>query len=77
MVLTPLNGGESLWYALVLKFKSTINEVEYEALITGLCLAWGICFDALRVKCDSQLVVNQVKGEYQAKEVLDGGKDVG
>lgn len=44
------------------------NDVEYEALIIGLIIANGVGTTSLRVRCDSQLVVNQVKGEYATKE---------
>lgn len=43
------------------------NEVEYEALVTRFCLVRGVYATSLRIKYDSQLVVNQVKGEYVVK----------
>lgn len=67
MALTPPNRGEPYQYALALTFKTMNKEVEYEAIITGLPLARGIGVDNFRVKCESQLVINEVKGEYQAK----------
>lgn len=39
LVLTSPNRGESLRYAMVLPFKTTKNEAEYEALIVGLGIA--------------------------------------
>lgn len=63
MVLTPLDGGAPLRYALVLTFKATKNEAKYEAVIIGLRLAKGLGVASLHVYCDSQLVLNQVKGE--------------
>lgn len=42
LVLTPLDGGESLRYALVLNFMATNNEAEFESIITCLRLAEGI-----------------------------------
>lgn len=59
--------GKPLRYALALTFKGTNNEAEYEALTISLHLARLIGVYILRVKYDSQLVVNQVKGDYQAK----------
>lgn len=59
--------GEPLRYALVLTFKATDNEVEYETFIMGLRLPKGVGAASLKVYCNSQLVVNQVKGEYAAK----------
>lgn len=66
-MLTPPNRGEPLRYALILTFKATNNEAEHEALITGLIITKGVGVASLKVYCDSQLVVNQVKGEYITK----------
>ena len=44
--------------ALHFRFSVSNNEVEYEALITGLCLARELQVHNLRVYNDSQLVVN-------------------
>nr|XP_016495285.1 PREDICTED: uncharacterized protein LOC107814390 [Nicotiana tabacum] len=46
----------------------TNNEVEYEALIAGLELAWGLDSKDIKIKCESQLVVNQVYGIFETKE---------
>lgn len=46
----------------------TNNEVEYETVIIGLRLALEYGASHLRLCCDSQLVVNQVKGTFQIKE---------
>uniref|UniRef100_A0A2N9EKU0 Uncharacterized protein n=1 Tax=Fagus sylvatica TaxID=28930 RepID=A0A2N9EKU0_FAGSY len=55
-------------YALQLRFRATNNEAEYEALLAGLKLSKNMGIENLTVKSDSQLVVGQVKGEYEAKE---------
>uniref|UniRef100_A0A2N9I556 RNA-directed DNA polymerase n=1 Tax=Fagus sylvatica TaxID=28930 RepID=A0A2N9I556_FAGSY len=55
-------------YALQLHFRATNNEGEYEALLAGLKLSKSMGIKALTVKSDSQLIVGQVKGEYEAKE---------
>jgi ribonuclease HI len=55
-------------YALQLRFRATNNEAEYEALLTGLQLSKSMGIKALIVKSDSQLIVGQMKGEYEAKE---------
>ena len=60
--------GRSLYYALRLEFPSTNNEAEYEALIAGLRIAKELNIKMLLIFSDSQLVVCQVKKEYQAKE---------
>ncbi|XP_019231643.1 PREDICTED: uncharacterized protein LOC109212449 [Nicotiana attenuata] len=46
----------------------TNNEAEYETLIVGLELAQGLESEVIEIKCDSQLVVNQVYGIFDAKE---------
>ena len=51
-----------------LKYNTTNNAAEYEALLTGLKLAIEVRAEHLKVYSDSQLVVNQVKGTYQVKE---------
>ncbi|XP_057450055.1 uncharacterized protein LOC130741226 [Lotus japonicus] len=46
--------------SLKFEFRASNNQVEYEALIAGV--------QRLYIKGDSQLVVKQVKGEYQVKD---------
>jgi ribonuclease HI len=46
-----------------LEFKTTNNMAEYEALIFGLNTALSLGVRQLLVKCDSQLIIEQVKGE--------------
>lgn len=65
LVLTPPNGCDPLRCSLALTFKVKNNEEEYEALITGLCLVGGIGVDTQ--KCDSQRVLNQVKGDTRVR----------
>ena len=50
--------------ALRLNFKASNNESEYEALIAGLRSAQRLGATELLVFCDSQLVTNQLSGEY-------------
>ena len=47
---------------------TTNNEVEYEALITGLKLAKMLMARRIVLQADSQLIVEQVKGVYEARE---------
>ena len=49
------------------EFKATNNEAEYEALPARMGVAEALEADFLLTKSDSQLVVNQVLGVYQAK----------
>ncbi|XP_043705383.1 uncharacterized protein LOC122655236 [Telopea speciosissima] len=55
-------------YALRFEFQTTNNGAEYEALIARLKLAQSLMVRNIAVHSDSQLIVNQVKGEYEAKE---------
>ncbi|KAH7840820.1 hypothetical protein Vadar_022005 [Vaccinium darrowii] len=47
-----------------LGFSATNNMAEYEALLIGLKSARTLGAKKLKVFCDSQLVVNQLSGEY-------------
>ncbi|XP_027083501.2 uncharacterized protein [Coffea arabica] len=60
--------GEELTYALRFDFPASNNEAEYEALLRGLRIAHQMGITAIRVRSDSQLVVHQVRGEYETKE---------
>jgi len=41
---------------------------EYEALVAGLNLAWGLKIGKTRAFCDSQLIANQFNGEYTTQD---------
>ncbi|XP_077225200.1 uncharacterized protein LOC143858433 [Tasmannia lanceolata] len=56
-------------YAIKLEFEVSNNEAEYEALLSGLDLAIEMNADCLRVHNDFQLIVGQVNGLYEAKEL--------
>ncbi|WJX63867.1 hypothetical protein P8452_48702 [Trifolium repens] len=49
-------------------FKASNNQAEYEALLAGMKLAKEMDITDLKAKSDSQLVTNQVSGEFQAKD---------
>ena len=55
-------------YTVRLQFSAMNNEAEYEALLTGLNLAKALRAKNLIVQGDSQLIIGQVKGDYEAKE---------
>ncbi|CAL2265290.1 unnamed protein product [Prunus armeniaca] len=55
-------------YAMQFHFQASNNEAEYEALIASLHLAKELGAASIHVHNDSQLVVNQVTNEYQARE---------
>ena len=60
--------GEILKYTVILQFLATNNEAEYKALLTRLNLARVLEAKALIVQANSQLVIGQVRGDYEAKE---------
>jgi ribonuclease HI len=49
-------------------FKASNNQAEYEAFIADMKLASEMEAKHLQVKSDSQLVVSQVQGNFQAKD---------
>ena len=49
-------------------FDASNNEAEYEALVAGLKLAKDIGAEKIEILSDSMLVVQQLKGEYEAKD---------
>ena len=59
--------GLVLEQAVRLKFSASNNEAEYEALMIGFRTARKLGASHLQVFCDSQLVANQISGEYQAR----------
>uniref|UniRef100_A0A2N9F1K7 Uncharacterized protein n=1 Tax=Fagus sylvatica TaxID=28930 RepID=A0A2N9F1K7_FAGSY len=60
--------GDTIKQAVRLQYPTTNNEAEYEALLTGLEMAKVLGATELDVLSDSQLVVGQVNGDYEAKE---------
>ncbi|XP_022024984.1 uncharacterized protein LOC110925337 [Helianthus annuus] len=60
-------GNHELTYAIRLDFKSTNNEVEYEAFLAGLRLALKMVAKNLEAHVDSNLVAEQVNSHYDAK----------
>ncbi|XP_058106482.1 uncharacterized protein LOC131249731 [Magnolia sinica] len=58
----------TIQYAIRLGFRSSNNEAKYEALLIRLGLAARLGVQTLEVQCDSQLVVNHIFTEYEAKE---------
>ncbi|GFY91030.1 hypothetical protein Acr_07g0012260 [Actinidia rufa] len=61
--------GEQMEYAIRIGFKATNNEAGYEALLAGLRVAAELRVDSLDVFSESKLVVNQVQGDYLAKDM--------
>jgi len=50
-----------------LDFPTTNNEVEYEALVTGLDLTKAAGVMSVVIYCDSQVITNLVNGDYECK----------
>ena len=51
-----------------LDFPTTNNEVEYEALVAGLDLAKVVGAANVVIYYDSQVITNQVNGDYECKD---------
>ncbi|XP_071727773.1 uncharacterized protein [Rutidosis leptorrhynchoides] len=68
LVLTSPEGEEHT-YALRFCFYASNNEAEYEALLSGLCIASKMGIKNLRAYVDSQIVAQQVNGGFEAKDV--------
>ncbi|XP_022031334.1 uncharacterized protein LOC110932298 [Helianthus annuus] len=60
--------GVELTYAIRLDFENTNNTAEYEALLAGMRLARKMKARHVEASTDSQLVVKQHQGEYEAKD---------
>ncbi|XP_076905911.1 uncharacterized protein LOC143561821 [Bidens hawaiensis] len=58
--------GHEFTYAIKLDFKSTNNEVEYEAFLAGLRIAKKIGVKHLEARVDSMLIAGQINGTCEA-----------
>ena len=67
-VIIASPGGDILKYEVQLKFLVINNEVEYETILTGLKIARALGAKNALLRSDSQLVIGQVKGDFEAKE---------
>ena len=56
--------------ALKFLFKASNNEAEYEALLGGMDLCYTLGAEHLCAFFDSQLIVSQVMGEYEARDAV-------
>lgn len=48
--------------------RATNNQAEYEALIDGLHAARDYGYDEVRIRGDSELIVKQVRGEWETRD---------
>ena len=55
-------------YGVQLKFPVTNKEAEYEAILIGLRIARVLGARNILLRSDSQLVVGQVRGDFEANE---------
>ena len=60
--------GDKLKHKIRLQYQATNNEVEYEALLKGLELAKSVEAKSILILEDSQLIMGQINGMYEAKE---------
>ena len=65
LLLSP--EGDTIECMVRLDFLTTNNEAEYEALIAGLDLAKAAGATSVVIYYDSQVVTNQVNGDYECK----------
>ena len=66
VVITP--EGIKLEHSFRLSFKALNNEAEYETLLAGLRVVSDLGAKEVKVYSNSQLVVNQVQGSFEAKD---------
>ncbi|KAL0461222.1 UNVERIFIED_CONTAM: hypothetical protein Slati_0009800 [Sesamum latifolium] len=59
---------DNIEYAITLEFPASNNEAEYEAILLGSRLIHAAESRKVHAFTDSQLVVNQVIGEYEARK---------
>ena len=59
--------GDEIKCMVRLDFPTTNNETEYETLVAGLDLAKVVRAVSVVIHCDSQVVTNQVNGDYKCK----------
>ena len=66
VVLLSLEG-DMIECMVRLDFPTTNNEAEYEALVVGFDPAKAARATSVVIYCDSQVVTNQVNGDYECK----------
>lgn len=60
--------GENVSYVIKFEFKATNNQIEYEAFIGGLNLVQALQAKRVKVRTDSQLMINHLNGSFQVKD---------
>ena len=69
-ILLISQGKEEIKYNVKFGFPVMNNVAEYKTLLCGLRLAQKIRVDKIIIYSDSQLVAQQVQGEYEVKDPL-------
>jgi ribonuclease HI len=69
-ILIENDEGVTVEYSLKFEFPTSNNQVEYEACLAAIRAAEELGATAITLCSDFQLVVSQIKGEYQAREPL-------
>ena len=67
-IIVIISEGINLEHSFRLGFKASNNEAEYEVLLAGLRVVSDLGAKEVEVYSDSWLVVNQVKGSFEAKD---------
>jgi len=70
LFISPL--GDHMRYMIRLHFPTSNNMAEYEALLSGLCIAIELGVKCLDVRGDSQLVIDQVMKESSCHDPNGG-----
>ena len=67
-IIVIIPEGIKLEHSFRLGFEASNNEAEYKALLAGLRVVSDLGVKEVEVYSDSRLVVNQVKGSFEAKD---------
>ena len=60
--------GDKMKHKVRLQYQTTNSKVKYEVLLKGLKLARSVQAESIIILGDSQLIIGQVNGTYEAKE---------
>jgi ribonuclease HI len=60
--------GENYEFSIPIDKTSTNNQAEYQAVLKGIKLLREVNFEVVEIFADSQLVINQLVGEYECKD---------
>lgn len=69
-VILENNCGLMIEISLMFEFSNTNNQVEHEAVMVGISLGGEVRGEYLKLRTDSQLVISQIWGKAQAKDLL-------